>query len=212
MAVDTYDVLTTTEAKQILSIATTDTSRDSTLERLVTAVSRRLDRLVGPVVVRSVTDEYADASGCSLELAYGPVTAISSVVEYQGTSSVTLTAETAGTQPTDGYAAERYKPSPGLLSGVLVRRCGGSDTYWWAGTGNVKVNYLAGRVSATTTVDPRHKEAAALMLRNLWRSYENTVGGVDQYDVPIQSFPTFAVPKAVRDLLSEEIQDPVGFG
>ncbi len=76
----------------------------------------------------------------------------------------------------------------------------------------MKVNYLAGRAASTTTVDPRHKEAAALMLRNLWRSYEISTGNRDQYDVPIQSFPTFAVPKAVRDLLSEEVQDPVGFG
>lgn len=212
MSVDLYDVLTTTEAKQILSVALTDSSKDSTIERLVTTVSRRLDTLVGPVVQRSVTSEAHDGGCTSIHLEMYPVSAVASVSEYRGTSGYAVTAETAGTQPTSGFYAERYKANRSLMSGVLVRRVSGSTDAWYPGFGNVLVTYTAGHAASTTTVDPRHKEAAELMLRNLWRSYENTVGGVDQYDVPIQSFPTFAVPKAVRDLLAEEIQDSVGFG
>lgn len=210
--VDTYDVLTTTEAKQILSISLTDTSKDSSVERVVTAVSRRLDRLIGPVVQRAVTDERAGARGCHLELAYGPVSAVSSVVEYQGTTAVTLTEETPGVEPTDGWVGERYAPNPSLLSGVLIRRCSGSDRLWWEGHGNVVVSYTAGRAAATASVDARHKEAAGLMVRNLWRSYENTVGGVDQFDTPTQAFPAFAVPNAVKELLADELQTDDGFG
>lgn len=210
MTVDAYDVLTTTEGRLAVGLASTDTTRDATIERLVTTVSRRLDDLIGPVVQRVVTAEEAQGHGCHLELSQGPVTAISSVVEYQGTTAVTLTRETPGTEPTDGYKAARYAPDPSLMSGVLVRRSSGSTHYWWPGS--VVVTYTAGRVASTTSVDARHKEAAVLMLRNLWRSYENAVGGVDEFDTPTQSFPTFAVPNAVRDLLTEELQDPVGFG
>lgn len=210
--VDTYDVLTTTEGRQICGFASTDTSRDSTIERLVTTVSRRLDDLIGPVVQRAVTGEEVHA-GCSswIELASGPVSAISSVVEYQGTTAVTLTAETPGVQPTEGYRADRYSPNPSLMSGLLVRRCSGSTRYWWP-EASVVVSYTAGRVASTTQVEARHKEAAALMLKNLFRSYEHSVGEVDEYATPAQSFPTFAVPNAVKDLLADELQSLDGFG
>lgn len=212
MAVDAYDVLTTTEGRQILGYASTDTTKDSTIERLVTAVSRRMDRLIGPVVQRAVTAEEIHA-GCSphIELSHGPVSAVSSVVEYQGTSAVTLTAETPGVQPTEAYRAERYAPNPALLSGILVRRCSGSTRHWWP-EASVVVTYTAGRVASTTQVDQRHKEAAGLMLKNLWRSYEHSIGEVDQYDVPSASFPTFAVPNAVKELLNDELQTDDGFG
>lgn len=205
------DVLTTTEAKQILSISLTDTTKDTSLARVITAVSGRLDTLIGPVVQRAVTAEEVDAACSSeIELAYGPVSAISSVVEYQGTTAVTLTAETPGVQPTEAYRARRYAPNPSLMSGILVRRCSGSTRHWWPGT--VVVFYTAGRVASTTAVDADHKEAAGLILRNWWRSYENSIADLGEYDTPAQSFPAFAVPNAVRELLADELQTDDGFG
>lgn len=207
---DSLDVLAIGEAKKILGRSLVDSSKDDTIERLITATSRRLDRLIGPVITRTVTSEVVYPHSCHLELAYGPVSSISSVVEYQGSTAVTVTAETPGTEPTEGYLPERYAPQPSLLSGILVRRSGGNTANWWPGA--VVVTYTAGRVASTTQVDARHKEAAALILKNLWRSYEVSTGGVDEYDVPTQSFPTFAVPNSVKELLADEIQTADGFG
>lgn len=205
------DVLSMTEAKQALGIGSVDTTRDGDLTRLISAASARLDEAIGPVVQRDVT-HLVDGGRPRLELPLGPVSAVSAVTEYQGTSAVTVTQETAGSFPSDGWVGERYDPDASLLSGVLVRRSGGSNTCWYPGTANISVEYTAGRVQATADVDPRHKEAAVLILRNLWRSYENSVGGVEEFDSPFQSYPTFALPNAVKDLLARELQTHVGFG
>lgn len=208
---DTLDVVSLEEAKVALSIGSADDTAGADLARLITAVSRRLDDGIGPVVRRAATHR-ASGGRRILELPLGPVYSVTSVTEYQGTSAVTVTEETLGTSPSDGWAGERYDPDPTLYSGLLVRRSGGSDMCWYPGQGNVQVVYTAGRAADTSAVDARHKEAAILMLRNLWRSYETSVGGVDEYDVPVGSFPTFAVPRAVKELLAREWQTHVGFG
>lgn len=209
---DTLDVLTLAEARSVLSLGAFDASQDDPLARVVTAVSRRLDEYIGPVVKRSVTSEVHSGGSTRIELAYGPVSAVSAVTEYQGTTATVLTAETAGTVPADGYYAERWTPNPSLLSGVLIRRCSGSTGLWWPGGGNVLVSYSAGRSVSTGSVDAKHKEAAGLMLRNLWRPYQQSIGGVDEFDTPTQNFPVVTIPKAVVDMLADEAQPMVGFG
>ncbi len=197
---DPYDILTLAEAKAALSVGSFDTGQDDLLAAVITTASRRLDECVGPVIKRSVTSETMTARGCHIELSMGPVTAVSSVTE----NGVTLSAS-------DWYA-EPYRPNPTLYSGIIVRRAGDYPIGWLTGLGFVKVGYLAGRFASTTTVEAKYKQGCALILKNLWRTYENAVGTVDEYDVPHESFPSFAVPRAVRDLLAEEWQTPAGFG
>lgn len=209
---DTYDVLTLSEARSILSIGASDTTLDTELARVITSVSRRLDTYIGPVVQRSITSEVHSGGSTAIELGYGPISAVGAVTEYQGTTATAVTAESAGTQPTEGFYAERYKPNPALLSGVLVRRLSGSPAQWYWGSGNILVTYTAGRSVSTGTVDPIYKEAAGLMVRNLWRSYQQSAGGFNEYDVPAQNFPTFTIPRAVVELLADEVQPTVGFG
>jgi hypothetical protein len=197
---DTLDVLTDDEARAALSWGALDSSKDDLLAACVTAASRRLDVCVGPVVRRSVTSETCAPHGSVIELAYGPVTAVSSVTE-------------AGTALAAGdWYAEPYRPNPTLLSGVLVRRSGDFDHPWDCERGTVTVGYLAGRFASTTSVDPVYKQACGLILKNLWRSYEDNVGQVDDFTVPQQGLPGVAVPKVVRDLLPGEWQTTVGFG
>lgn len=209
---DTYDVLTYEEASTALGRGAADLNQADALERLITAASRRLDQAIGPIVARTVTSEAHDGGCTSIELNHGPISAIASITEYRGTSGSAVTAETAGAQPSAGYFAERYKPNPSLMSGVIVRRVSGNTDAWYPGFGNVLVTYTAGRVASTTAVDPVHKEAAVLILRNLWRPYDHSVGQVGEFDVPVQNFPAFALPNAVKDLLVEELQTSAGFG
>lgn len=209
---DTLDVLTLSEARNMLSFDSTDTSLDTQLVRVITSVSRRLDTYVGPIVQRSVTSEVHSGGSTAIELGYGPISAVGTVTEYRGTTATVVTAESAGTQPTEGFYAERYKPNPALLSGVLVRRISGSPCHWYWGSGNILVTYTAGRSVSTGTVDAIYKEAAGLMVRNLWRSYQQSTGGFNEYDVPTQNFPTFTIPRAVVELLADEVQPMVGFG
>ncbi|HEU5394701.1 MAG TPA: hypothetical protein VFV36_07840, partial [Candidatus Methylomirabilis sp.] len=82
---DTYDLLTLTEAKSVLRIGVNDTTLDTELARVITAVSRRIDEGIGPTVVRAVTSERHQGGRSSVELHHGPVQAVGSVLEYQGT-------------------------------------------------------------------------------------------------------------------------------
>lgn len=197
---DPLDILSDAEGRKACSIGALDSSKADLLAIAITAASRRLDECVGPVVKRSITSETCSPHGSMVELSMGPVSAISSVTE-DGTALAAA----------DWYALP-YKPNPQLLSGVIVRRAGDYEYPWDCGLGTVTVGYLAGRFASTSSVEAKYKQGCALILKNLWRTYEDNVGQADEYDVPTISFPSVAVPKAVRDLLTEEWQTPAGFG
>lgn len=210
--VTTYDVLTLDEAKSGLRIDDSDDIDDEIVQRLVTTVSRRLDRLIGPTITRSVTSEIHSGGHCAIELEFGPVTAITVVTEYQGTTARVLTEQTPGTQPSEGWVGERYKPNRQLYSGIVLRMVSGSRSHFYSGTDNVTFTYTAGRVADVDDVEERIKEAAVITMRNLWRSYEISSGRVDEYDVPTQNFPMFGIPNAAKQLLQDMWRPEVGFG
>lgn len=209
---DTYDLLSLSEAKSALKIDLTDVRADDLLASAITSISRRIDRYIGPTVTRSVTSEIHDGGYPLVELRYYPVTAVTSIVEYQSTHAVTLTEKTAAVAPTDGWYGERYVPDPSLYSGIIVRTIDDFRTRFWGGVGNVICTYTAGRVASTALVDARIKEATRLALKNWWRMYEQSTAGFDEFDVPSQNFPAYVLPPAVCSLLHDLAQPETGFG
>ena len=200
---DQYDVLTLAEAKHVLKFAPTDTSSDSTLTQVITAVSRRLDNAIGPTIVRSVTDERHDGGRSKIELYFSPVTAVQAITEYQSSSAKLLTEKQPGQLPTDGWHGERYRPNPRLYSGIIVRMCDDYEYRFWAGKGNVVCSYSAGRSTSTPDVDDRIKEGAALFLRSWWRAYEQSVATMGEFEVATQTFPQCAIPMATKEMLRD---------
>lgn len=201
---DTLDVLSLLEAKHELGIGPTDPIKDSTLARKITAVSRRLDQAVGPIVRRTITGEVHEG-GCDwIQLRHRPVFSITTVTEYDATTATVLTAEDYDTQPTDSYLAQRWPTSTATYNGVIIRRSSGATARFPVGPEAVRVTYVAGRYATTATVDPVFKEAAAVMLKNAWRTQEAAVQALGEFDVPAQNFPTFGIPNYVRDLLADE--------
>lgn len=182
---DTLDVLSLAEGYACLRQGSS-TANATTIEFLVTAVSRRLDRGVGPIVTRTLTSETYDGVGTFIQLQSWPVSSVTTVVE----DGTTLT--------TDDWYIDKEK-------GLLYRQSNGLDWTWSHSTSNrrdtVAVTYVAGRYANTAAVDHLYKEGARLMLRHLWRSEEWNVNGmgVQDFDVPQVAFPSFAVPKAVID-------------
>lgn len=205
----TLDVISLDEAKQAVNVTGT-TAHDAELAVWITAVSQRLDTLAGPIVTRSISSEVHDGGRCTVMLAHYPVASITSVSEYDRGTQVSLTAETTTVLPANGYLADRYDPNPALWSRFLRRRSNGADAVFAGGRGNVAVSYSAGRFANTASVDARFKAAANLMLINLWRSQQDSVGQSGEFDVPMSSYPTFAVPRAVRELLADELQQVGG--
>lgn len=179
------------------------------LTSAITAVSQRLDEACGAVVSRGSVTEYHDGGVTEIRLKH-PASAFASVTEYRGTAGVVLTRETVGTEPSDGYFAEPHKPDRALFSGLLVRRSGGMDHRFYRGRGNVAVVYTAGRYATTALVPDRFKEAAVLMLRNLLGASEPSTVEFGEFTVPGGRFPTFAIPKAARELLWDEWREIPG--
>ena len=157
---DTLDALTIAEARTAVGLGS-DTAQDTPLAAWVTAVSRQLDQLCGPVVVRTITSETIDGGDYTIRLRYRPVSSVTTVTEYQNTTATTLTAETNTTKTTSNYRAD-------LRAGILRRRNSNTDTTFAEGRGNIEVTYVAGRAATTSAVDAKFKQACSMMLRAAW--------------------------------------------
>lgn len=193
------DVLTPAEARVAIGRGSNDTTEDTPLTSMVTAVSEYLDSLVGPIVQRTVTDELHDGGYPEVFLRHYPVSSVTSATEYNGTTATALTVETNSSHPADGCRLD----SEGR-TGVLLRRSSGGTTSFPDGMGNVKVTYVAGRYASTSAVADRYKEAARIMLAMWWSRRDVSATLEGEYDVPAQRWPGFALPNAVRQLLGDE--------
>lgn len=152
---DTLDILTLTEAKTALNIPSATTTYDTELAQVITAASRIVDSVYGPVVQRAVTKNIVSPAG-TIYLDWPA--AVTSVTEYRSGTATVLTAEdfdTAGTYRLD------------TTTGALTRRLSWADTYWYAN--ELVVVYTSGRAANTAAVDEKFKEAAVVALVHLWQ-------------------------------------------
>lgn len=171
---------------------------DSELSALIDAVTGVVEAIVGPVTSREVTD-VLDGGGDTVVLRKYPVISVDSVTEYTP-SAQTLAAEPYGSTYT-GYG---YRVN--LNTGVLTRTSSGTPRSFASGTGNVVVNYTAGRSEIPANV----KQAALELIRLHWQPQQSgNLPGIssDEYvdsgDVP------FFVPNRVRELLAPSRIAPV---
>lgn len=191
---DTLDLLTLTEAKQAIGTTVAATDLDTTIAAYVTACSRLLDANCGPLVNRTYTAEAHNGGDYTIRLNYPPAATVTTVTEYQGTTAVTVTQQTPGTLPNEGYVHD-------TASGYLYRTQGGIDARWYQGRQNITVTYTAGRFASTSAVDPRVKQAAGMLLRHLWAMQYgsgNIMFGEAEVPVPVG----FAIPNRVREMLA----------
>lgn len=207
---DSIDVLTLSEAKQALGLASTDTNLDDYLRTLVTAVSAQLDEMCGPVRNRTVTGELHDGGTSRVCLRKRPVYSITTVTEYNNTSATVLTAESNTTKSATDYIHDGTFTR--LSSGVVVRRNSNTDDLFPSGRRNVVVTYIAGRSATTEGVPAKFKQAASLMLRNVWiaeqASGTETFG--DFTNEPLNPILGPGRLNKVVALLENEIVDGIG--
>jgi hypothetical protein len=201
---DPLDWLSLEEAREAIGKKQASVDQSALIAMYVTATSRKLDSVVGAAVRRTVTDEVHSGCGSVIWLQH-PAYAITSIKEYRGSTLVTLVPETAGGLESDAYLADRGFTA--TYNGRIVRRTGGIDWGFYNGSGNILVTYTAGRFEDTAAVDARFKLAASYMLANAWRSVQPNVATDGPFQVPTASFPAFAVPNVVRELLADEWRD-----
>ena len=151
----TLNIITLDEAKRALNIALSDTSVDVELSQVVTAASRFVDSVYGPVVQREVTESFVSPSGA---IWLDRPLSVTTVTEYSSGTPTVLTAEdfdTAGTYRLDA------------TTGALARRSSWATVAWNAH--EVVAVYQAGRHATTAAVDAKFKEAAVVALIHFWQ-------------------------------------------
>lgn len=209
---DTLDVLAIGEARAAVGLSGADISQDGRLTPLITAVSRRLDILIGPIVERTITNEAHDGGQSYIDLGSSPITSVTSITEYAGTTGTALSLSSNTNQPASGYLLKMN--TFGFYKGRIYRRNGNTDGWFPQGVGNVLVTYIAGRYADTASVDARYKQAAAFTLANLFRREQrpaspNFAGPEAMSDFGHSAFPSFALPNAALELLIDEIPPAV---
>lgn len=212
---DTLDILTLVEAYDAIndpaSASAGSGANDDRLARLITAVSRRIDKLCGPVVVRDVT-EYHDGWQSDLDnlrtsvfLRETPVYSVTTVTEYNFGTPLVLDAETASNLPGNAYLLD----SRGHLA-ELFRRAAGTDMWFPYGRRNIVVAFKAGRYLTTADVDMLFKSTAGIILRRLWsRDAGRWASGGDPFndDARERDIGFFkAVDPLVKEFLGSELR------
>ena len=159
----TLDILTLAEA--VRAALGVDTGHEDDVARMVTAVSGRIDELVGPVVNRTVT-EYHDG-GSVIWPRQTPVSAVTTLKHAAGATVTVYTEDTWGSAGNaDGFLIEQSGSYP--HDARVFRRSGSSYVAWLAGHRSVELVYVAGRAAATASVAERYKEVAIECMRRLW--------------------------------------------
>lgn len=199
------DLLTLAEARMAAGIGNLDTSKQLLFDAAISAASDKLEQVVGPVIYGTVTGELHDGGGNLIYLKRTPVAQIVTLVEYNDTTAGTLTAETNAAKPADGYVL-------GTITGQVFRRSSNADALFPVGRANVYCTYVAGRCGTVTAVPDRYKIATGLILKNLWRAWEHSAVQLGEFEVPQAQFPTFAIPRAVKDMLADEWRTGSGLG
>lgn len=202
------DVLDATEAAK--AVGGSGGRWEEHLPALVTAASKRLDRLIGPIVQRTVTGEAHDGGDHDVYLARWPILSVATVTEYDDTAPTVLAAETNASKTDDDYLLDPYEIDPDhpeWYGNRLRRRSNGVDACFVDGRSNVVVTYTAGRFTATDQVDEFYKEGARLLLQNVLRSRQPNVaalaGGVTDDN---RRLPGFEIPNIVLEHFAGMIQ------
>jgi hypothetical protein len=204
---DTYDVLSLTEAKRAVKVPEDSTAQDTKLAMYNTAVSRAMERTFGPIVQRSVSAELHDGGCSTIYPDLWPIASVGTLIEYDTGGSLVLTAESVSSYPVNGYILAGENLHGTVAYSKIIRRDSGGDSSYPHGRRNVSVTYVAGRAATTAAVDAQFKLGASLFLKNVWRAEEQSTVEVDEFEVPVNNYPRFATPNAVKELLHEHRQD-----
>lgn len=178
------DLVTLAEAKDQVNI--TDSSADSELPRFISSATGVVERYVGPVVHRTVTETF-NGGGRTVLLGWRPVVSVTSVTE-DGTALAS-----------DGYRVATE-------SGVLTRMAGPSASRFAAGVASVVVTYVAGQAANTAAVPGHIRMAALIIIQHMWETQRPAAAGpfsqaADDYDPRY----AYSIPRRALELLGEPV-------
>lgn len=190
---DILDIVDLGSVQAAVGVGDSQTGR---LASYITTVSRHIDDLCGPVVIRAIASEAHHGGTCDVLLKHRPVAAISAITE-------------------SGLAVTDYHLD--TESGLVERMAPGAvyvGWYWRVGRWNVSVSYTAGRYATTAVVDELFKRAAAITVQYLWQCEEGGGGTATYgaYEGETVALPgsAFVIPKSAYMLLRPYVQSRLG--
>jgi hypothetical protein len=203
---DTLDIITL-QAGVTAALGVDGGNHDEAIAQAITAISRRIDDLCGPVVARAVT-EYHDGGGCSIVPRRTPVDSVTTLKEYDGSSTTTLTADSFGTVNADGY---RLQQRDYAHECEILRTDLGEVAYFPTGFDCVELVYSAGRYATTAAVDERFQVACQSILRRMWDREAGAWGrAADPFEEGLAPSSRFfnAVDHIVNEQLGKDKRPP----
>lgn len=185
-------LISLSEVKTHLNKDLTLTSDDDELRDWIDAARYVIEREVGPVLPRTITETYSPHAQRRIHLKHGPVISITTVTETWGPGDVRVLTPDAGLT----YGDNEYLYDAG--DRTLVRRNSGWSTYWPSGDANVTVTYMVGRYP----IPPNHKMAVAELINHLWRASQLASGATRPNPTAPDTVQLgYAIPNRVRELL-----------
>lgn len=201
---DPLDLLSLDDGKAAINMDSSNVEHNDELARHITAISRIIDDACGPVVIRTITNEvhHIGPDALAVYLDQQPVQSVTTVSEFTGGTTTVLSAVAFGAVTSGYYAGGR--------TGVLSRRRSG-EPYAWPAGGAVQVTYVAGRYADTASVDPRFADAAAAILRRLWKreagAWAQSSTFFEDGDSQLGSGFFRVARPIIEEMLAGEIQD-----
>lgn len=146
---------------------------DDQVQQFIDTATDIVEDLAGPVVRQTVT-EWHDGGHDLIILNSTPVLGVTSVTEYNGSTSQVIADE-----PEDGGAFTDYGFRVNTDAGLIYRTAGGYSSAW---SGRVKIVYVAGRTDVPANMRMAALEAVRLL-------YSKSQGmGAAEYPVSLSDF------------------------
>lgn len=190
--------------KAHLNIPATNMNSDDELRGFIRAAGPLIRDITGPILPETHT-EYFNGGVSTISLSWQPLISVTSVTEYYGLSTFTLTEQPLGAQ------MNAFAYTVDYTTGQLTRRTfGGQAAMFAIGEKNIKVVYLAGLTAGTV---PWNVRLGCLeLIRHLWQMTQQ--GGRPKWggagvDADAERVPIgFAVPDRVIELLAPNRRPP----
>lgn len=182
--------------KDYLRIPTADTTRDSVLNKIMSAATPVIEKYAGPCAQRTITNErHSGGRGdrTIVALRYIPLISLDSVVEWIGQTPKTVTVVTT----LDLATADSCIVN--LASGIVERRSGQAyATPWLPGDSNLVFAYTAGYATLPDNVFAGTME----FIRHNFQGTQQPGGRVGRDEAVTPVGPGYSIPNRVIEWLT----------
>lgn len=198
-------LITVADAKAFLNMSPTSTVDDDELQDFIEAASAAAEFYVGDFSGGTYTEQH-DGGDASIYTRHTPIRSVSSLTEYVGSITYTLTAQPLG-QSVDawGYTIDDAQ------AGRIVRRSASGMAWRFApGKGNVTITYTSGVVG----VAPANvRKGVEFIVRHLWSSQRGpqprpVFGGNDDSSSMVPGVG-YAIPNRAIEMFQSSPKMPV---